>query len=191
MKALLNNQECRIDNHKAGQTARGLSGLHIHKTFRKNKRFSKAEIRIPLDGEQTKWICTGENAEKLERECRNALKDSKTNSNFVQVVIEEMSKFENTLNSNLSKEELEKKHRAIAENVLTNAFQVENLQFVKTEYKTVYGNRIMINNFENETDTYSSCITKAHSTYRGKSKQRNDKWRFAYTWKPKHDNRPI
>ena len=79
MKSLLENQECRIDNHQAGQITQKLKGVHIHKTFKKNKLYSKAIIKIPLDGENVSWQCIGENSSKLKKECEKALSNPEKN----------------------------------------------------------------------------------------------------------------
>lgn len=174
MVTLLNNQECKLDNHQAGQQTQGLKGLHIHKTYKKNKDYSTAEIRIPLDGEKTQWSCKGNNAEKLRRECEKALRDPQKNKDFVNVVIKEMKRFDDiSHNKNLTSEELDKKHSEIAKNVLEKGFCTGKLSLKEVEHKSVFGHNIRISHFENDDYNYSSFLGKNYSIYRGKNKREN------------------
>ena len=170
MKTLLNNQECRIDNHHAGQSTNRLNGVHIHKTFRKNKFYSRAKIRIPLDGKDVKWHCSGKNAEKLAAECRKVLQDSEQLKNFVDVVVREMERYENTSNCEFDKESIYIKHREIAENILKNGFGVEQLEYICMTSKKYFGKKFNFFVFENYESKYMAYIGETRFRFIGKNK---------------------
>ena len=174
MKSLLNNQECRIDNHKAGQEIKHLEGLHIHKTYKKNKKYSKAEIRIPLDGINVKWNCTGDNAEKLMHECKKALSDPTINKNFVDVVVSEMYRFNNANNnSTLTKEEVDALNRDIAEKVLTDGFLITDISYQGFKNLKVFGKQATYNLFTNNSTTYKTFIGKTRFVFEGKDNNKD------------------
>lgn len=165
MKSLLNNQECKIDNHTAGQITHKLNGLHIHKTYKKNKMYSKAIIRIPLDGKNVKWQCSGENSNKLRKECEQALSNPLRNKEFVSVVIKEMARFNNPLKS----KEVDELNKQIAESVLSRGFRINNLEYKTTEYKKVFGKLNNYYVFSSKDYNYSVFLGKTRFVIKGKN----------------------
>ena len=165
MKSLLENQECRIDNHRAGQIIQKLNGLHIHKTYKKNKMYSKAIIRIPLDGKNVQWNCNGENAQKLKRECEKALSNPEKNKYFVEAVIKEMARFNNpTHNKNINEI-----HKQIAERVLSQGFLIQNLIYHGIEQKILFGKTQIYFIFrENNQIEYKVFLGKTRFIIKGK-----------------------
>ncbi len=169
MKSLLNNQECRIDNHNAGQIINGLNGLHIHKTYKKNKIYSNATIRIPLDGKNVKWQCTGENANKLRKECEQALSNPLRNKEFVNVVINEMSRFNNPLNS----KDVDDLNKQIAESVLSRGFLINNLKYETLQRKNVFGKQMKYFIFCNHEFKYFVFLGKTRFIFKGEENKKN------------------
>ena len=135
MKSLLENQECRIDNHQAGQITQKLKGVHIHKTFKKNKLYSKAIIKIPLDGKNVSWQCLGENSNKLRKECERALSNPKNNKRFVDIVVKEMARYNNLEHD----KNIDEKNKQIAERVLSQGFLIQDLAYQGIEQKKLFG----------------------------------------------------
>ena len=171
MKSLLNNQECRIDNHKAGQETDGLNGLHIHKTYKKNKMYSKATIRIPLDGINVKWKCSGENSNKLRKECERVLSNPIRNKDFVNIVIKEMARFNNPLKS----KDIDESNKQIAERVLSCGFGINNLEYKTTKHRKVFGKLNNYYIFSNKDYNYSVFLGKTRFVFKGKILKINKK----------------
>lgn len=96
MRALINGQTLRIDNHKRGDGTeiKFRPGIHIHKIMN-NDRYSGANIELPLnENEGVKIIAEGnrKTKDRLWSEIKRAFKDAKKRTAFVKDMIDELDR---------------------------------------------------------------------------------------------------
>lgn len=115
-RPLIENQNLRIDNHIRGVVSppKWGSGLHIHKSFKDQKRKS-IEILIPLDND-SKIEIRGINkrdakGRQIQKEIESALKANTTRKNFAEDLHNAIDEF---LAQDLSIEELRNVSKRIA-----------------------------------------------------------------------------